>query len=159
MTRRTISIVLSVLLLLLTLAPVAAPSALAATPPSCYHEQCNGKAPGETNCWDGAFAFSQSATPIYTNDRTKLIGYVRLWASPKCGTNWAQTYTAGGGRADFISEHVDVLNRDTYSITYDGDWYTSYSYSRMVYSPYEKARACGMIDIGYTSGSACSGYF
>jgi hypothetical protein len=115
---------------------------------SCTGAGCNGLDPSTTPCASGATTVATK--PIYRNNTNIQIGYVELRWSSTCGTNWARVTRTDGAYAEGM--YATVTRADGLSYT---DFHTGYTtiWSRMVYAPNACAKARGLIDESWTSGS------
>ena len=107
--------------------------------------------PIDTGCWD-ANAYIAAAAPIYDYPTGNLLGYVRNWYSPDCGTNWSEVYTADGS-SNYLGPWVyrQSDNHSTPAFTL----YGNDAYSNQLYAP--DAVACAVGQIGNLSNnSACA---
>jgi hypothetical protein len=80
--------------------------------------------------------------PIY-DEHIHLLGYVRNWYSPDCGTNWSEVYTADGSAQNLdvnVIRESDGYDTPVYSLAGND------AYSNQVYAPDVTACAVGLIN-------------
>ena len=66
------------------------PQAHRAASPSCSGNGCNGRDPYATGCAGGWASWGVvDSVPVYNWQRAK-VGYLQLWYSWTCGTNWSR---------------------------------------------------------------------
>ncbi len=136
--------------------PAALPLAL--DPPTCSGTGCNGQNPYNTYCagqsWDSWWVVSGAyiSYPFYTHH---AVGYVQLWWSQTCQTNWARVVAfapAQPGGAQVILQHGPAGTRNWY--LNDGSMV-----SAQLSAPVALADADGHIDIAGTVTANWTGQY
>ena len=102
---------------------------------SCSGDGCDNVDPEQSGCADGAYTVTSVDTP--TAD-------IQLRYSSICGTNWGRVVSNGNNNNVYLVlvERIDGVAYGTKGLTGPIAW------SRMVYSPTLKARACVSINGG-----------
>ncbi len=100
---------------------------------TCTGNGCDNVDPLQSGCADGAYTVTSVATP--TAD-------IQLRYSTLCGTNWGRVISTGNTSDVYLVlvERIDGVSYGTKGLTGPIAW------SRMVYAPTQKARACVSID-------------
>ena len=102
---------------------------------TCSGNGCDNVDPEQSGCADGAYTVTSVDTP--TAD-------IQLRYSPDCGTNWGRVVSNGNNNNVYLVlvERIDGVAYGTKGLTGPIAW------SRMVYAPTLKARACVSINGG-----------
>ena len=100
---------------------------------TCSGEGCDNIDPAQSGCANGAYTVTSVDTP--TAD-------IQLRYSPICATNWGRVVSKGNNNDVYLVlvERIDGVAYGTKGLTGPIAW------SRMVYAPTEKARACVSIN-------------
>ena len=100
---------------------------------TCSGEGCDNVDPEQSGCAIGAYTVTSIATS--TTD-------IQLRYSPICGTNWGRVVSEGSNNNVYLVlvERIDGVSYGTKGLTGPIAW------SRMVYAPTVKARACASIN-------------
>ncbi len=102
---------------------------------SCSGDGCDNVDPEQSGCADGAYTVTSVDTPTAN---------IQLRYSSICGTNWGRVVSNGNNNNIYLVlvERIDGVAYGTKGLTGPIAW------SRMVYSPTLKARACVSINGG-----------
>ena len=105
----------------------------AASQVTCSGEGCDNVDPVQSGCADGAY------TVTFVNT---AIAEIQLRYSPTCGTNWGRVVSNGNNNDTYLVlvQREDGVAYGTKGLTGPIAW------SRMVYSPVKRARACVSIN-------------
>jgi hypothetical protein len=135
---------------------LSAAPAFAAT---CGGTGCDHTDPYTSGCaGPGASYYVVATTPIYKGSTKVQAGYVQLWYSSTCGTNWARTVVFNDGLNDVFYVKTGVATTDGRSDVYDQ--FPGTSWTNQLYAPAVKAQACGEIEAdSFTTSYTCTGWF
>lgn len=125
----------------------------AALAASCSGYGCDGKDPYATGCAGAGASYRVIDMRYVYNEYRSIVGYVQLWWSDTCKTNWARAVrTVSYGTTYYTHAHIfrdNNWNRviDNTDTRYD-TWVRGATavYTRMVYAPVLLAQACGGLD-------------
>jgi hypothetical protein len=134
--------------------------------PDCVVNPATGRCAGldhtdpyATGCGGpGASYYVVATTPIYKGSTSVQAGYVQLWYSSTCGTNWARTVVFNDGLNDVFYVKTGVSTADGRVDTYDR--YPGTSWTNQLSAPTVKAQACGEIAAdSFSTAYTCTGWF
>jgi hypothetical protein len=137
-------------------AAITAAPALAAT---CGGHGCDHTDPYATGCaGSGASYYVVASTPIYKGSTNVQAGYVQLWYSNTCGTNWARIVVYNDGLNDIYYVKSGVYTADSRQDVYDQ--YPGTSWTNQLYAPTVKAQACGeILADSFSTSYTCTGWY
>ncbi len=100
---------------------------------TCSGDGCDNLDPEQTGCANGAYTVTSVATPEEV---------IQMRYSPQCGTNWSRVESKGNNNDVYLVliQRIDGVAYGTKGLTGPVAW------SRMVYAPTVKARACASIN-------------
>jgi len=126
-------------------------SALAA--PACSGNGCNYQDPYAMRCAGSGASYGVVATKnIYDAGTNRYLGYVQLWWSYTCKTNWSRTVATVSNSS--IETYVISGNNSDWEHNWNGG---NELHSMMFYAPTTKSQACGAISgDGYSSNDVCT---
>jgi hypothetical protein len=157
---KTLRLIAATLLAALTLTAGAATTfAAPAFATTCSGTGCDHLAPYATGCAGPGTSYGVVAsTPIYKGSTNVQAGYIQLWYSSTCDTNWARIVVYNDGLNDIFYVKSGVYTKDGRSDTYDK--YAGTSWTSQLYAPTVQARACGEIEAdSFTTSYVCTGWF
>lgn len=121
-----------------TLTATFLPTSVALAAPGCTGTGCNGKDPYVMKCAGSGASYGVVATAKIYNPVTKAeLGYVQLWWSYTCKTNWARTVS--WVPSSLVDAYVWTASTMYGNTTYG----QSVAISPMIYAPTTKAQAYG----------------
>jgi hypothetical protein len=130
--------------------PTSPPKPTPTPTPTCSGSGCDGKDPHSVNGPHGVPCSNDGAYVVA--HQLVQYGVVSLWYSAGCGTNWSETVQTGG--TNYIANAN--ITRSSDGRRYDGTWYSSDVWTKMVYAPNITTNACGSIN---NAPGGCTGYY
>ncbi len=131
--------------------------ALVSTGALCSGTHCNGLNPYATNCigqsWDRVWVVKSA---LIKNNQGRQLGYVELWYSATCQTNWAKTVAQVPYVQIAANLRIQGDSADHYVVTTSPDQYVVIS--PQMYAPVALAGATGWIwsSVSAPAASACA---
>lgn len=146
----------------LAAAILTASAILFATPSfaaTCGGTGCDHTDPYATGCaGSGASYYVVASTPIYKGSTNVQAGYIQLWYSGTCGTNWARIVVYDDGLNDIFYVKSGVYTADDRSDIYDQ--YPGTSWTNQLYAPTVRAKACGeIVADSFSTSYTCTGWY
>lgn len=126
---------------------------------TCSGTGCDHTDPYATVCaGSGASYYVVASTPIYKGSTNVQAGYIQLWYSNTCGTNWARIVVYDDGLNDVYYVKSGVYTADGRSDIYDK--YPGTSWTNQLYASTVSARACGeILADSFSTNYTCTGWY